>query len=149
MKLTSFRYCMLIGAFALGGLAIFYFTKFIVISIALSNNGMQPELTQSIRALWLAFACQTLLIGLLYALVAWKPHSVSREVIVILGMLQLIEAILQFAFAGSDIAAILLVLAALFVLMGSILWPKRLPPPAPTAATNTTTDASTTTGPVT
>jgi hypothetical protein len=118
---------MLIGALALGSLAIFYFAKFIELSIALSNNGTQPELRQSIRALWLAFACQALLIGLLYALVSWKPHTVSREVIVILGMLQLVEAVLQFSFAGSGIVAGLLVVTALFVLLGSILWPKPLP----------------------
>lgn len=135
MKLTSFRYCMLIGALALGSLAVFYFTKFIEVSIALANNGMQPELTQSIRALWLAFSCQTLLIGLLYALVAWKPHTVSREVIVILGMLQLVEAVLQFSFAGSDIVATLLIIAALFVLIGSVLWPKKLPPASSTVTT--------------
>jgi hypothetical protein len=134
MRLTSFRYCMLIGALALGGLAIFYFIGFINLSIALANNGTQPELTQSIRALWLAFACQALLIGLLYALVSWKPHAVSREVIVILGLLQLVEAILQFFFAGSGVVAILLVVAALFVLVGSVLWPKRLPAPASTSA---------------
>lgn len=134
MRLTSFRYCMLIGALALGGLAIFYFIGFINLSIALANNGTQPELTQSIRALWLAFACQALLIGLLYALVSWKPHAVSREVIVILGLLQLVEAILQFFFAGSGVVAILLVVAALFVLVGSVLWPKRLPAPATSSA---------------
>jgi hypothetical protein len=133
MRLTSFRYCMLIGALALGGLALFYFVGFINLSIALSNNGTQPELTQSIRALWLAFACQALLIGLLYALVSWKPHAVSREVIVILGLLQLVEAILQFFFAGSGVVAILLVVAALFVLLGSVLWPRRLPPAATTS----------------
>ncbi|MEO8316569.1 MAG: hypothetical protein ABI645_17455 [Pseudomonadota bacterium] len=128
MKLTIFRYCMLIGALALGSLAIFYFVEFIELSFALSNNGTKLELQQSIRALWLAFACQALLIGALYALVAWKPHAVSREVIVILGLLQLVEAVLQFSFAGSGIVAGLLIVAALFVLIGSVLWPKRLPP---------------------
>jgi hypothetical protein len=135
MKLTSFRYCMLIGAFALAGLAIFYFVHFIELSIALDNNGLKPELKAYIRALLLAFACQALLIGLLYALVAWKPHAVSREVIVILGLLQLVEAVLLLTFSGSGIAAILLSGAALFVLIGSVLWPKRLPPP--TTLTNT------------
>jgi hypothetical protein len=125
MRLTSFRYCMITGALALVGLALAYFGKYVVLSIALGNNGMQPELSQSIRALWLAYASQALLIGLLYALVAWKPHAVSREVIVILGMLQLVEAILQFSFAGSTIAAALLVAAALCVLLGSVLWPAR------------------------
>jgi hypothetical protein len=129
MKLTSFRYCMLIGALALAGLAVFYFVHFIELSIALDNNGLRPELKAYIRALLLAFACQALLIGLLYALVAWKPHAVSREVIVILGLLQLVEAVLLLSFSGSGIAATLLTGAALFVLLGSVLWPKRLPPP--------------------
>jgi hypothetical protein len=129
MKLTSFRYCMLIGALALIGLALFYFSKYVVLAIALNNNDLQPDLEASIRAMWLAFACQALLIGALYALVAWKPHAVSREVIVILGMLQLVEAVLQSSFAGSGIVAILLSVAALFVLVGSVLWPKRAPTP--------------------
>ena len=127
MKLAGFRYCMIIGALALIGLALYYFSRYFVLAIALNNNDLQPDLEDSIRALWLAFACQALLIGLLYALVAWKPHSVSREVIVIFGLLQLVEATLQFSFSGSGVAAGLLIAAALFVLLGSVLWPKRLP----------------------
>lgn len=130
MKLTSFRYCMIIGAMALGSLSVYFFTKYVVLSIALANNGMQPALTQSIRAVWLAFGFQALLIGTLYALVSWKPHAVSREVIVILGLLQLVEAVLHFSFAGSTVVAGLLVAAALCVLLGAALWPKRLPPAA-------------------
>ena len=125
MKLTSFRYCMLIGAAALVGLALFHFFKYVAVSAALDNTGLAPEL----KALRLAFACQSLLIGLLYALVAWKPHAMSRAVILILGLLQLVEAVLQFSLAGSSIVAVLLVVAALFVLIGSLLWPKRLPQP--------------------
>ena len=56
--------------------------------------------------------------------VAYKPHAVSREVIVILGMLQLVEAVLLFMLAGRAIAAILLTVAAFFILIGSMLWPK-------------------------
>ncbi len=127
MRLKSFRYCMIVGALALGSLALYFFARYVELSIALANNGLQPALTQAIRAVWLAFAFQAMLIGVLYALVAWKPHAVSREVIVILGLLQLVEAVLHFSFAGSTLVAGLLVAAALFVLMGSALWPKRLP----------------------
>jgi hypothetical protein len=126
MKLTSFRYCMSIGALALIGLALYYFSKYVVLAIALNNNDLQADLEQSIRAMWLAFACQALLIGALYALVAWKPHAVSREVIIMLGMLQMVEAVLLFSFSGSGIAAALLTGAAFFVLIGSALWPKRI-----------------------
>jgi hypothetical protein len=127
MKLTSFRYCMSIGALALAGLALFYFASYISLAIALSNNALQDFYKDSIRALWLAFGCQAMLIAVLYALVAWKPHAVSREVIVLLGLLQLVEAVLLFSFAGSMVAVGLLSAAAVFVLIGSALWPKRLP----------------------
>jgi hypothetical protein len=134
MRLKSFRYCMLIGALALGGVAVFYFTNYVVLSIALANNGLQPFLKQSVRALWLAFACQALLIALLYALVAWRPQAVSREVIVLFGLMQLVEAVLLLSFAGSMVAAILLIAAAVFVLLGSVLWPRRLPAEAAAGA---------------
>jgi len=121
---------------ALAGLALFYLFRYVELSIALANNGLQPVLAQSIRALWLAFACQALLIGLLYAIVAWKPHAVSREVIIIFGLLQLVEGVLLFSFAGSGVAAGLLIVAAACVLLGSVLWPKRLPPPSVTSPTD-------------
>lgn len=128
MRLTTFRYCMLIGALALLGVAVFYFVNYVVVlSIALGNSGVQPFLQHSIRALWLAFGCQAMLIGAMYAIVAYRPHAVSREVIVIFGLMQLVEAILLFTFAGSTIVAMLLVAAAVCVLAGSLLWPKNLP----------------------
>ncbi|MEJ0099113.1 MAG: hypothetical protein WDO12_04960 [Pseudomonadota bacterium] len=131
MKQKSFRWCMLVGAIALGAVAIFYFATYVELTIALGNNGLKPDLMQSIQALWLAFACHVALIALLYLLVAYKPHAVSREVIVILGMLQLVEAGLLFAFSGSLVAAVLLALAAVFVLVGALIWPKKLLPQAP------------------
>jgi hypothetical protein len=120
---------MLIGAVALAGVSIFYFVKYVVLAIALQNSGVVADLQHSIRALWLAFACQGILIALLYAVVSVKPHAVSREVIVLLGLLHLVESVLQFAFAGSTIAAALLIVTALFVLLGSALWPRPTSPP--------------------
>lgn len=127
MKFASFRYCMLISATALGGVAVYYFVKYAFLSVALNNNNFTPDLEASIRALWLAFASQGALIAILYAIVASKPHAVSREVIVLLGLLHLVESILQFGFSGSRVVAGLLIVTALFVLVGSLLWPKRIP----------------------
>lgn len=127
MRLASFRYCMLIGATALTGVAVYYFFNYSFrLSVALDNNHLEPFLDHSIRAQWLAFACHALLIALLYLVVAFKPHAVSREVIVLFGLLQLLECILLFVFADSNVVAGMLIIAALFVLLGSALWPKRL-----------------------
>jgi hypothetical protein len=128
MKLKSFRYCMLVAAASLVGVAVFYLSYYaIIISVALDNSGIKPFIADSMRAMWLAFACQSLLIGLLYALVAFRPRAVSREVIVLLGLLQLVEAVLLLTFAGSKTAALLLAATATFVLIGAALWPKVQP----------------------
>jgi hypothetical protein len=128
MRETSFRYCMLVGAAALGAVAIYYFVSYVELTIALRNSGLRLSLRHSIEALWLTFACHGLLIGLLYLLVAYKPHAVSREVIVLLGLIQLVEAVLMFAMAGNRISSILLAVTALFVLAGALLWPKKALP---------------------
>ncbi len=126
MRQGSFRLCMFIGALALLGLSIYYFSQYaIVVRIALGNSGLQPEIRDSVRALWLAFSSQGLLIGLLYLLVVYKPEAVSREVIVLLGLMQLVEAVLLLTFAGSKQLALVLVAAAVFVLIGAVLWPPR------------------------
>jgi hypothetical protein len=129
MKRKSYRICMLVGAAALLGVACFYFGSYVVkLKVALDNNNLEPFLVSAIKALWLCFASQALLIGLLYLLVAYKPHSVTREVIVMLGLIQLVEAILLFALAGSKVLSLLLVVAALFVLIGAALWPSKPEP---------------------
>lgn len=144
MQLKTFRFCMLVGAIALGAVSLFYFINYAVtLSIALGNSGVKPGLQASIRVLWLAFACQGLLIGLLYTLVAFKPHAVSREVIVLFGLLQFVEAGLLFVFSGSLWMAVLLTAAAICVLCGALVWPSALPPTATSTTPATTTSAST------
>ena len=126
MRQASFRFCMFVGALALLGLSIYYFSQYaIVVRIALGNSSLQPDLRESVRALWLAFASQGLLIGLLYLLVVYKTNAVSREVIVLLGLMQLVEAVLLLTFAGSKQLALVLVAAAVFVLIGAVLWPSK------------------------
>ena len=130
MRDKAFRFCMLVGAVGLGTVALYHFTRYaIVLNIALDNSGVKPALQASIRALWLAVAFQALLIGTLYALVAFRPRAVSREVIVLFGLLQLVEAVLLFWFSGAQWMALLLVALSVCVMLGAVLWPW-VPPPA-------------------
>jgi hypothetical protein len=128
MKQKSFRFCMLVGAVALLSVAIFYFSTYLLrVSVALDNNDLEPFIENSVRALWLCFACQALLIGMLYLLVSFRPHTVSREVILLLGLGQLVEVVLLLSFADSKLVASLLAIASVFVLCGALIWPRKLP----------------------
>lgn len=128
LRYKSFRLCMLVGAGALVTVAVYYFVHYaIVLDIALDNSGVRDSLQASIRALWLAFTCQALLIGALYALVAFRPKAVSREVIALFGLLQLLEAVLLFSLAGNRWMALLLVGTAACVLVGVVIWPSTWP----------------------
>lgn len=138
MKNLGFRWCMLIGALALTGVALYYFISYVGLAIALSNNGLTLFYKNSMRALWITFGVQSLLLALLYFIVAFRPRAVTREVIVICGLLQLTESVLLFTLAGNALAVGLLGIAAVFVLIGSVLWPKAVEaapledaPPAP------------------
>jgi hypothetical protein len=119
---------MLFAGVTLLAVAVYFFVTYGLASVALNNNGLQPFYQQMIRALWLTFACQALLIALLYFIVAYRPHAVTREVIVIFGLIQLVEGVLMLAFAGSWLAAALLGVAALCVLLAAVTWPSRLEP---------------------
>jgi hypothetical protein len=124
MKISLYRYSMLIAAFALLALSIFYFVTYAGIVAAVSkSNEMSTFYRNSIQGLWLTFASQALLFALLYFLVAARPSSVSREVIVICGLLQLVASVMIFLFSGSMLVVYLLAGAAVFVLIGSVLWP--------------------------
>ncbi|MGC4029122.1 MAG: hypothetical protein QM696_09645 [Steroidobacteraceae bacterium] len=144
MRNGSFRYCMLIGALALAGVAVYYFATYMLLIVALGSSGMKMHYQDSVRALWLAFGAQSLLIALLYAIVAFRPHAVTREVIVICGLLQLTESLLLFLFSGNTTAVVLLGIAALCVMIGSVLWPKVVleDPLAPGAGTPPGTPAA-------
>ncbi len=119
---------MLVGALAPLGVAIFYFVSYVTnLRIALDNNHLQPFLDQSIRALWLCFASQGLLVGLLYLLVAYRPHTVSRAG----------DRAVRPDAAGRSCAAVrggrgstrvslLLAVASVFVLFAALLWPRKL-----------------------
>jgi hypothetical protein len=131
-RYKAFRFCMLVGAAALLAVALYYFINYaVVLDVALSNSSLRTDLAASVRALWLAFGAQALLIALLYALVAFRPPAVSREVIVLLGLLQIFEATLLFTFSGNMWMMVALVGAAVFVLAGALLWPGTWPLPVP------------------
>lgn len=138
MRTGTFKFCMLFAGITLLGVATFYFVSYIGVKIAIANSGLKPFYQDTIRALWMTFGFQAALIGVLYSIVAYRPHSVTREVIVIFGLLQLVEAVLLVTFAGSWLAAALLGVAALCVMIAALIWPAKLEPEIAYSGTATT-----------
>ena len=143
MKLrdTSFRWCMLIGAAALLGVALYYGFGYIGLNIAVGNSGLKPFYQQTMRALWLGYCMQACLLGILFSVAAVRPHWISRPLLVICGLLPLAEGVLALSFAGSYWLMILLFCAALFILVGAALWPAPLATVVPATVTPDVTSA--------
>lgn len=125
IRLASFRWCMLIGAGALLGVALYYGFGYVGLRIALDNSTLEPFYGQTMRALWLGYCLQAALLGLLYVVAAARPHWLSPPVLVISGLLPLAEGIFALSFTGSFWLMMLLFCASLFVLAGAMLWPRR------------------------
>jgi len=135
---TSFRGCMLIGAFALLGAAIFYGFSYIGVSSVIRTANFTPFYAESIRALWIGFCLQAALLGVLLIVAAVRPHWISRPLVIICGLMPLAQAVLALSSTGSIVGMGLMFVAAIFVLIGALLWPTRMadvPPPVVTSAT--------------
>jgi hypothetical protein len=140
---------MVIGACALLGVAVYYLFTYVGLKIAVTNAGLTPFYQNIIRAMWIGYCAQASLLGLLFIVAAMRPHWISRPLIVICGLVPLAEAVLGFSYTGSFALMMMLAAAALFVLLGAVLWPSApevaeiaagsVPPPAspppPTSAT--------------
>lgn len=128
---TSFRWCMWVSAAALLGVALFHALTYMRMSVVIAEAAIDPFYRQTIRALWLGYCLQALLLGLLFVVAAMRPAWISKPLLVICGLLPLAEAVLAFSFTGSYTAMLLLSCAALFVLLGAALWPQPVPVAAP------------------
>ena len=94
VRVTSFRWCMVIGACALLGVAVYYLVGYVGLNIAVENAGLTVFYRQAIRALWIGYTLQASLLGLLFIVAALRPHWISRPVLVICGLLPLAEGLL-------------------------------------------------------
>jgi hypothetical protein len=125
VRSTSFRTCMLIGALALLGAAVFYGFGYIGVSSVIRTANFTPFYAESIRSLWIGYCLQSALLGVLFIVAAVRPYWISRPLVVICGLMPLAQAVLALSSTGNVVAMVLMSIAAVFVLLGSVLWPAR------------------------
>lgn len=123
MTKSLFRWCLFVAAGCLALAAVFQLGSYVAASVAVANSGLRLELQQSVRALWLGAALQSLFLAGLFALAGSRPGWVSRPVVVLCGLLPIASAALFFALVGSGWGQAMSGLAALAVAIAALLWP--------------------------
>lgn len=104
-------------------MAVFQATGYVVARIAIGNTGMEPWLKESIKALWLGFSGQCLIVAAILLLAAWRPQSVSTAVLLLCVALVATHASMLVWFTGSRVGGLVVSAAALCSVAGSVLRP--------------------------
>lgn len=122
------RWALAAAALALLAVAAVHGAGYLTVGIAVRNSGLQPWLQKAFGALWLGYTVQALLLAAVLGLAAWRPRSVSREVVAICGLLPVLAGIVLFwnldgLWSQAGIA--LLLVAATGVLLGAAATPGR------------------------
>ncbi len=142
VRLTTFRVCMIIGGLALLTAAVFYGFGYIGVSSVIRTANFTTFYAESIRTFWLGYCLQSGLLGILFIVAAMRPHWISRPMVTICGLLPLAQAVLALSNTHSQLGMALMFLAAIFVLVGALLWPTAplaVQDTAPAPATSATT----------
>lgn len=123
MRSAAYRWCLWIAAGCLAAAAAAQLAGYVTAAIAVANSGLEPDLQQSFRALWLGAALQSLLLAAIFGVAGWRPGAVSRAVVLLCGLLPIASSALFFTLAGSGWGQALAGLAALAVVAGALLGP--------------------------
>jgi len=121
MRSAAYRWCLWIAAGCLAAAAVAQLAGYLTASIAVANSGLEPDLRQSFRALWLGAALQSLLLAAIFGIAGWRPGAVSRAVILLCGLLPIAGAALFFTMVGNGWGQSLAALAAIAVVTGALI----------------------------
>lgn len=122
-------YLLLTAGVCLLVVAVFHFAGYAAASLAVANSGLTPFFKQSFRALWLGFSFQSLLVAGIVLLAAFRPRAISKPVVMIGGLLQILDAALFFWYLESTVVPVILALAALCIVIGVAITPDKPPTP--------------------
>jgi hypothetical protein len=81
--------------------------------IAVSNTGLETWLKNAIKALWIGFLLQALVVAALLVLAAFRQEMLSPAALLAAGLLPLLSALLVFSFMGSYLGTFAVAGAAL------------------------------------
>jgi hypothetical protein len=117
------RWIFAAAAALLAFLAAAHAASYVTVAIALGNSGLQPSLRAAIRAQWLGYALELLVVAAVVGLAAWRPRGVSPAVLVLAGLLALLQAALMLAYSGGFYGSLALLACGTLVILGALVRP--------------------------
>lgn len=115
--------------------AILHATAFNKISSAVDNSNLPAFAGNSLKVLWLADSATSIVVALVFGLIAVRPTAATKSVILLLALIPAATAGCIYAFIGNFIGAHVLFAAALAAIVGGIQYSE-----ATTASTRRTRD---------
>jgi hypothetical protein len=83
-----------------------------------SNTGLETWLKNAIRALWIAFLLQAVVVAALFVLAAFRQGVLSPAALLATGLLPLLSALLVFSYMGSYLGTIAVAVAGAAFIAG-------------------------------
>jgi hypothetical protein len=120
MARSAPRLLVLFAALLLAIGAILHAAAFNKISSAVANSNLPAFAGNSLKVLWLADSATSIVLALIFGLIAARPTSATRSVILLLALIPAATAGCIYGFIGSFIGAHVLLAAALAAIAGGV-----------------------------
>jgi hypothetical protein len=117
------RILLAVSALLLTGGAIVHARAFPHADAAIASARLAPFYANSFRGLWLADSATLAILGIAFALIAFRPTAASRGVVALLALIAAATAAMIYFFVGPFPAPHLLVVAASSAMLGGLLLP--------------------------
>jgi hypothetical protein len=106
---------LLAAAVLIAAIGLVLAAAFVDADIAVSNTGLEPWLKNAIKALWIGFLLQALLVAALLVLSAFRQEMLSPVALLAAGLLPLLSALLVFSFMGSYLGTFAVAVAVVLI----------------------------------
>ena len=115
------RILLLAAAVLLAAIGLVLAVAFGDADIAVSNTGLETWLKNAIKALWIGFLLQALVVAALFVLAAFRQEMLSPAALLAAGLPPLLSALLVFSFMGSYLGTFAVVGVGAALIAGVLL----------------------------
>ena len=112
---------LIAAAVLLAAIGLVLAAAFVDADIAVSNTGLETWLKNAIKALWIGFLLQALVVAALFVLAAFRQEILSPAALLAAGLLPLVSALLVFWFMGSYVGTFAVAVAGAALIAGVLL----------------------------